>query len=47
MTNQLPEPLKNFLLQVSTENVPERLEEATKDPKWVKAMETEMDAHEK
>jgi Reverse transcriptase (RNA-dependent DNA polymerase) len=46
-TDQLSEPLKNFLLQVSSGNVPERLEEAIKDPKWVKAMETEMDALEK
>jgi hypothetical protein len=43
----LPLPLKNFLLQISSENVPKRLEEATKDPKWVKSMEIEMDALEK
>ena len=47
MTDHLSEPLKSFVNQMSSVVVPERLEEALKDPKWVEAMQSEMDALEK
>jgi hypothetical protein len=41
---KLPKPLKDFSNQISSVIVPNSVEEALKDPKWVEAMEVEMNA---
>ena len=46
-TTSLTEPLKGFVNQISSITIPEKLEEARNDPKWVNAMNVEMDALEK
>jgi hypothetical protein len=43
-TEKLSKPLKEFSDQISVVKVPNNLEEALEDPKWVEAMEVEMDA---
>ena len=47
ITEKLSEPLKAFVNQISSINVPEKIEEALKDHNWVKAMKEEMGALEK
>jgi Reverse transcriptase (RNA-dependent DNA polymerase)/Integrase core domain len=46
-TRSLPKILNNFVAQLSSESVPERLEEACKEKKWIEAMNSEMNALEK
>jgi Reverse transcriptase (RNA-dependent DNA polymerase) len=46
-TKSLPKILNNFVAQLSSESVPERLEEACKEKKWIEAMNSEMNALEK
>jgi Reverse transcriptase (RNA-dependent DNA polymerase) len=43
-TINLVKPLRAFANQLSSVTIPEKLEEALKDKKWVSAMESEMDA---
>nr|GEY73510.1 putative RNA-directed DNA polymerase [Tanacetum cinerariifolium] len=45
--NQLMEPLKGFAFSVSTLTIPESVEEALNDLRWVEAMKVEMNALEK
>jgi transposase InsO family protein len=46
-TKNLPEPLRAFANKLSSASIPERLEEAKNNKKWVQAMETEMNALER
>jgi transposase InsO family protein len=46
-TKTLCQPLKNFTEQLSSNVIPERLEDALKSEKWTKAMSVEMEALEK
>jgi Reverse transcriptase (RNA-dependent DNA polymerase) len=46
-TEHLPNPLKKFDTILASVRVPERLEEAMSDPKWLEAMRVEMEALEK
>ena len=43
-TKTLPKPLKTFADGLSSCQVPTRVEEAMKDPRWVQAMKEEMEA---
>jgi hypothetical protein len=43
-TNHLPEPLKNFNTKLMSIIVPKNVEEAKRDPRWIHAMELEMEA---
>nr|GEX17042.1 putative RNA-directed DNA polymerase [Tanacetum cinerariifolium] len=45
--NQLMEPVKGFAFSVSTLTIPESVEEALNDSRWVEAMTVEMNALEK
>jgi hypothetical protein len=42
--SHLKEPLKGFVNQISSMIISEKLEEAEKDPRWVSAMNIEMEA---
>lgn len=44
---ELSEPLKGFVHELSTIHIPTKVIEALKDPKWVLAMKEEMKALEK
>ncbi|BFG29133.1 hypothetical protein CerSpe_154070 [Prunus speciosa] len=46
-TQRLSEPLKVFAHQLSTIDIPTKVTEALKDPKWTQAMKEEMKAQEK
>jgi Reverse transcriptase (RNA-dependent DNA polymerase) len=46
-TTSLTEPLKGFVNQILSVIIPEKLEEVRNDPKWVNAMNVEMNALEK
>ncbi|CAL2230858.1 unnamed protein product [Prunus armeniaca] len=46
-TEKLFEPLKAFVHQLSAINIPTKVAEALKDPKWVQAIKKEMKALEK
>ena len=46
-TEHLPSPLKEFDTTLASVRIPERLEEAMSNPKWLEAMRAEMEALEK
>jgi Reverse transcriptase (RNA-dependent DNA polymerase)/Integrase core domain len=46
-TEHLPSPLKEFDTTLASIRIPERLEEAMSNPKWLEAMRAEMEALEK
>ena len=46
-TKRLPGPLKDFVNEITSSTIPEKVEDAMRDPKWVEAMEIEMNALEK
>jgi Reverse transcriptase (RNA-dependent DNA polymerase) len=45
--NQFSESLRNFVFQISSVDVPNKVEDAIQDPKWIEAMKIEMNALEK